>query len=126
LCSLSVGAAAVELIVVVITFGRVTMVGITLTLSLISSSHVAAVLLSFFIIILTGHLAILLLLLQLHAVLISELLFDLSNSSDVVLRLKESGRVDLARIGVDPLRVVLWTVVLVNSSLNKFDINHFV
>jgi hypothetical protein len=63
LCSLSVGAAAVELIVVVITFGRVTMVGITLTLSLISSSHVATVLLSFFIIILTGHLAILLLLL---------------------------------------------------------------
>jgi hypothetical protein len=118
---LSVGATAVQFIVVVAVWLRVVICSLTLSLTSVSVRAIFVV-----IIILTCYLTVLLLSLHLHAVLGSEVLFDLSYSSDVFLRLKESSRVDLARVSVDPLRVLLLTVVLVNSRLSIFDINHFV
>lgn len=119
--SLSVGATAVQFIVVVAVWLRVVVGSLTLSLTSVSVRAIFVV-----IIILTCYLTVLLLSLHLHAVLGSEVLFDLSYSSDVFLRLKESSRVDLARVSVDPLRVLLLTVVLINSRLSIFDINHFV
>jgi hypothetical protein len=123
LSSLSVGATAVQLVVVIIAVLGV----IGLVLSLVTTSHVAAIL-SFLVIfiILAGHLTILLLLLHLQAVLSFKFLFYLRDTYDVVLILKESRWVYLARIGIYPHGTVLLTVVLVDTRLQKFDIYHFV